>query len=263
MNGKEYVNAMPKKSNKKIISFPQYITTRDNATSVIDTITSVIDNNGQFINGKGYVDDRKERADGDYDILIYSENKPKYANKYPYFWFNEDNEIVVSDPSDEIKEAFNMKKLLDMSLYTVIENTNEGEVLLDEDAIVSINEASGCYIPDFNEDDDFLKKIVKSIILKMGIDINSLKSKTENSYNVPNLKSALTGQTKMSVKYFNTWMNLLGCNFQMTITNNNEPRQYKLPHPIVYQSWTDSTYEVDDRNNLKVITKDTDTTEKE
>ena len=188
----------------------------------------------QYIDKKGYVDE-------DGNIWIYcAEGKPKNCNAYPYFWFNEDGEKEFSDPPELIKKIYTVDNMIDMSVYKIIEDTQVNEELYDEDMLNDINSSSSFFVPTIRELDDFLKKIVKYAILQKGIDINGLKSKTDEKYMLPNMKSALQNKTKMSVIYFLTWMNLLGCDFEITVIDNGEDTKNKLKYPLVYRSYKDS-----------------------
>ena len=221
------------------LNFPMYVSTSDRTVSVVGFLNKDKKQKKEiYIDQKGYIDD-------DGTIWIFSgAGKPKCANEYPYFWFNDDEEKEFSDPSDIIRNAFNEENMVDMSLVNIVETTDPNEELFDEDEINDMNAAAAFFIPPINKDDDYLKKIVKATIIKKGIDINRLKSKTDEKYMIPNMRSALTNNTKMSVKYFSTWMNLLGCEFEIDVRNSAEDVQNPLKHPIAYDSYHDSVGEV-------------------
>lgn len=218
------------------MEFPQYISVPQRTTSVVGLVDK--DNTGKekgvFIDGKGYIAE-------DQSIWIYSgSGKPKNANAYPYFWLNEDGVKEFSDPSPLIRAAYSVEKLKDMSVVTIINNTEPNKPLFDEQEINDMNAAAAVYVPIINQTDDFLKKIVKTVIIAKGIDINRLKSKTDEKYILPNMVAALKNTTKMSVVYFCCWMNLLGCYFEFTIFDNGEDTIDPLKYPVVYQSSRDA-----------------------
>ena len=77
---------------------------------------------------------------------------------------------------------------------------------------------------------------------------------------MPNIKAALMGPTKMSIKNFNTWNELLGTGYEIRIYDAGVDTQFPLKHDIVYSSCTDKVYieNVEDpesgeplKNNLK------------
>jgi hypothetical protein len=220
------------------MKFPQYLSTSTRTVSVVGMVDKEgNDETGVFQDGKGYIDE-------DEQIWIFSgSGKPKNANEYPYFWLDEDGKKVFSEPQDITLKAYNTENMVDMSLVNIIDTTEEGEELFNEEEINDMNAAAAFFVPIIHDSDDFLKKLVKSTIIKKGIDINRLKAKTGAKYQLPNMKAALTSDTKMSVNYFNNWMELLGCNYDIIITDSGEDRQDPLKHEVYFSSVTSSTTE--------------------
>ena len=85
--------------------------------------------------------------------------------------------------------------------------------------------------------------MVKAAIIKKGIDINRLKVKTEQKYVLPNMRSVLDNETKMSTTNFYRWMDLLGVNFNMVISDDGSDSE-TLKNPIIFQSGSDSLGEI-------------------
>ena len=220
------------KKKKQKINFPQYINTTNRTIEVVGMLETTDD----YVDNKGYID-----PDG--QIWIYSYNKPKHKNLYPFFW-KEDGELKFSDPIKIVKSAYHIDQLQDVSMVTIINTTKPNEELFDEEAIEDMNAAAAFFVPIIKPTDDFLKKIVKIVIIEQGIDINKLKAKTGEKYQLANMRAALQNSTKMSVTYFNYWMNLLNCDFTITITDNNNSSTDKLKDPIIYQSYSDNLSKV-------------------
>lgn len=219
------------------MKFPQYISTTNRTVSVIGMVDKDVENETDvaaktFEHGKGYIAE-------DQSIWIFCSEEPRNKNEYPYFWFDEDGNKVFSEPEEIVKKAYNVENMVDLSLVNIIETTKAGEKLFDEEEIENMNAASSFYVPTINKNDDFLKKIVKAIIIKKGVDINKLKAKTGEKYVLPNMKAALQNQTKMSVMYFSYWMKLLCCDIEITVVDNGEDTKDVLKNPIVYQSYRD------------------------
>lgn len=227
------------------MKFPQYVSTNERTVSVVGMIDKdkEEENKELYQDGKGYIDE-------DQYIWIYCNNKPKNKNQYPYFWINDENKKEFSEPDEIVKKAFSTENMSDISLFTIIDKTVPGEKLFDEEELNDMNAAAAFYVPIINDTDDFLKKIVKTTIIKKGIDINRLKGKTDEKYILPNMKAALQNKTKMSVVYFMCWMNLLGCDFEITINDGGEDKNDPLKKPLVYQSYHDKISELVDGNEL-------------
>lgn len=214
-------------------------------------------NKENLVVGKGYLygvpSDTNSEEDEykDIQVWIYSEKKPKMPDEYPYFWIEgegDDEHVVFSNPEEEIRNTMKLGNTFDFSVEAVIENTEPGEVLFDSQEISDINSSTSNYLPEVYETDDFLKKAVKLTIINKGIDINRLKSKTDEPYQVLNMISSLRSGdpdkpgTKMSTKYFYNWMEILGCKFMLIIADNNTDTTDPLKNNVVYISDKDKVY---------------------
>ena len=208
------------------LKFPYYINTSERSISVKGVID---DNTKDYENGKGYIDTQTGR------VWIFCSEKPNkgYVNQYPYFWF-ENDEKHFSDPSPLISKAYSIDNMQNLSVHTVINSTVPGEQLYNEAEIMDINASSNFYIPIIHSYDDFLKKVIKIIIIEKGIDINRLKCKSDVPYMLANMKTALNNKTKMSVAYFASWMELLGCTFDIIIRDTGEDNVNPLQNQHIY-----------------------------
>ena len=232
------------------MKFPQYVSTSDRTISVVGLVDRSNDEKetGVFQDNKGYVDEE------DFIWIYCGSGKPKNKNAYPYFWLNDEGKKEFSDPPEIIKKAYSVGNMIDMSLVNIVDLTEPGEQLFNEDEINDMNAAAAFYVPTINESDDFLKKIVKTTIIEKGIDINRLKNKTDEKYQLPNMKAALQSKTKMSVIYFINWMTLLGCDFEINILDSGEDKNDPLKEPLVYQSYSDKISVIVDGELMEVNT---------
>lgn len=219
-----------KNKNIEGLKFPNYINTSERSITVLGLIKGGKDDSPEnYVDGKGYIDEKTEK------IWIFCAEKPNkaFVNAYPYFWF-ENGEIKKSKPSILMQKAYSVNNIQDLSLHTVIDKTIPGEQLYNESEIMDINASSSFYIPTIHQSDDFLKKIVKIIIIEKGIDINRLKCKSDVPYKLANMKTALNNGTKMSVSYFASWMELLGCTFDVLIRDNGVDTVNPLENEHIY-----------------------------
>lgn len=221
------------KKEEKKIKFPQYINTNEKSVS-INGFMQKNDKPEDYLEGKGYI-----RSDD--SIWIFCEKAPRKetVNSMPFFWF-EDGVKKFSNPSALTKNIYNISSMQDYSVVSVIDNTVLGEKLYNEEEILDINASSNFYVPIINKDDDFLKKVVKTIIIEKGINVRRLKSKTELPYILPNMITALNNKTKMSTTYFACWMELLGCSFDIVIRDNGEDTVNPLNNPHLYDNDKDT-----------------------
>ena len=213
-------------TNDKFINTPN-----GKRINVIGNLYEIIDSNSVFINGKGYIN-------GDTVWIFTGSNQPKQPNDYPCFWFENNKNIIFSNPTNEIKAMFNIDNIIDVSVENIIAKTkNNSEKLYDEEVINAINAASSVYKPEVKDTDDPWKKCIKTAILNKQTDINRYKNKIV-SYTFANVKSSLDKETKMSVYYFNIWAELLGLNTIIILSNNGTDSVNPLPKPVVYNGET-------------------------
>lgn len=209
----------------KVIEFPQYLSSKHETLRVVGYISD----DTEYVEGKGYCKD-------DGSVWIYSSVKPKLADAYPYIWKSDKGELEYSSPVKEIMDNYNISKAYTVNFSKVMNETADDEQLFNEEEINDINASAEVYVPVVKESDDFLKKIVKGIIIKKGIDINKLKARTSAKYIIQNMKSALIGETKMSVTYFCYWMELLRCEFEIIVDNSDGNDEYPLENKIAISS---------------------------
>lgn len=240
----------------KIASYPVLIFTSDRTFRVEGEFNSkeaVSDIN--FIDGKGYLDL------GDNHVWVYTNEKPRDPNQYPYFWIN-NGEYKKSDPAPEIYRQFRLNKLVNYNTDRIIQVTNESdntEPIYVDDVINDLNASSEIFHPVIYTKDDFLKKITKTIINDLNISLSKYKYKMTQKYMISNMKSALLSPTKMSTMYFNAWAEMLGLKVTMIIESTDNAED-KLDEPYIYLSERDSVFKLselgDDFKILEIPSKD-------
>jgi hypothetical protein len=206
-----------------------------------DSVPVSIKDNMIFEHGKGYLDDFK-------NVWIYYDHIPNIKGIIPWFNISDGKLTFGCSPSADVKEAFSEKNVRDISIEKIIETTKENEDLYDEEELKFMNSATSSYTPDIDDEkDDFLKKCVKKILLVLNININKFTPQFKEKYTLSNLKTALQHSTKMSVKSFSMWMELLGCDFIIVIKKSPSINQSDgLKGSIIYDSETNTIKHIDD-----------------
>lgn len=218
--------------------FPRYLPNRKDIYSVWGYITKDPDKiaDGYYVDGKGYVEEKTGF------IYIYTASgNPKYHG-IPYLTIEDGKVVKNPSSSDEVMNSFHLSKTKYMEPIQIVKETTDGEVLYSEKDLYALNSSSASFAPVINDDDDGLKKLVKKLIAAKGRNINTLKAQTTEKYTLPNIKAALMGSTKMSIKNFNTWMELLGAGYEIRVFDTGVDSQFPLKHDIVYSSYTDKVY---------------------
>ena len=200
---------------------------------------------GLFTDGKGYKDENG-------NIWIYSfAGKPKNANEYPFFWIS-DGIKEFSNPSPEVLKTWQIDNAVAADLDT-IKLTTKDEQNYKKKQIRDMNACGSKYVPVVLESDDFLKMLIKHIILEKDINISRLKYKMSAKYSLPNMTAALNTSTKMSTTYFQTWAELLGFDFTISITDNGTDSINPLKGTIKYDSYHNKVVFIDENGNEEVL----------
>jgi len=225
----------------KISSYPCLIFTPDRTFRVDGEFNSNDRqiNINNFIDGKGYLDTVDEH------VWIYSENKPRDPNQYPYFWI-EDGLYVRSDPTNDIYKQFRLNKLVNYDTERIIQdtkNSDNSEPLYIPEVVNDLNASSEIFHPVMYTKDDFLKKTIKTVINVLNISLSKYKYKMSQKYMISNMKSALLSPTKMSTMYFNMWAEMLGLKVTMIIESTDDSED-KLDEPYVYLSERDTVFKL-------------------
>lgn len=235
------------------MKLPGFIFT-DQTFQIVDVFDGEIKNKYDFEDGKGYVDSNTN------NIWIFKSKKPKKdENKYPYMWITDDGVTHFSHyPIDN--GIFHADKLISVNTNEIIENVvnNDNTSPVFDDSIINdLNAGSEEFHPVLYDKDDFLKKLIKTVLNTVSISLNKYKSKVRQKYMISNMKSALMTKTKMSTQYFNAWVEMLGLKMTVIIESNDDAED-KIPEPLVYLSERDNVFklsELDNADELKKIIK--------
>ena len=243
---------MDNKNNEKLTlnegmiseSFRRYLPFKDRTYCVRGYIGMV----DEYEENRGYVDNETG------NIYICSKDKPPVHLDVPILFVNKKTgEVKKKDVSNsKTDELFNEKNMYDLSYQKIHDTTTGDEELYDEEALADMNAASALYVPVINEDeDDPLKKIIKTIIITKQIDINRLKSKMTKKYALSNMKSALNGRTKMSIANFNIWCEILGVNYDIIISDNGSDTIDPLEGDLHFSSQTNKLQSLEKAKKIR------------
>ena len=117
-----------------------------------------------------------------------------------------------------------------------MDEADASKPLYDESALTDVLNSRTSTIKPISKDDDWLKKVVKQVIEEKGGDPHRIKSKLDKSFKYSNMTSALNGTTKMSPIQFAIWMELLDCDYALSVTDNGVDDAYPLAHEVLYRS---------------------------
>ena len=183
------------------------------------TIEGYIDDASSYIHGKGYIN-RNDNI-----VYIYSKDKIdilKRDDGIPRFYLSTNGKIELVPPLLNFKEKYSADRIYSLSLETIANQTSDHEELYNEMALNDLNASVSKFVPVIKDEDDFLKKLVKNVIIYKGIDTKVLQHKLAKRYELTNLISSLSGTTKMSVLNFSLWCELLEVKFTVNLYSESD-----------------------------------------
>lgn len=214
-------------SEEKTIKFPAYLYCPIGPRSF--TVSGMIDANTTFSNGRGYVYDGL--------VWIFCKNKPK-DSMYPYFWYEKGTEILFGKVREEVRKIFDVSNLKDWSYLNIVKQTDSSDKLYDEEMITKMNSSTKIYKPTIKEEDDILKKLIKTVILMKDVNVKRYSTLFPKAYVLPNLITGLDGKTKTSINVWELWMSMLGTRFDIIVHDEKSSQDNPLPNLIHYSNTT-------------------------
>lgn len=118
--------------------------------------------------------------------------------------------------------------------------------------IMSINKSKlantgDVFIPELDEADDPMNRIIKLMVLNMKIKLNERRGSFDKEYEIDNLRSGLNGATKyMSITKFLMWCNLLNLDWEFSATNSDDNIMNPLPEPVTITNKNDLWVDIKD-----------------
>lgn len=213
------------------LKFPMFMLFKEKTPISILTVKGYIKDGMTYVDKKGYINP-------DDDIVYrFTEHPERHdSTGFPRFYYK-DGKLEFSE-LPENHEMFHTNKLVRYNADEINNSTKSTDILYDEKVMNTMSMSSTVFKPEIKENDDFLTKMIKQLILDKNIDLKTLVPLVEKPHDISNMKSALSGSTKMSVPNFIKWCELLNVEWELYITNGEKPSRVSAPlkKSIVYQS---------------------------
>lgn len=171
-----------------------------------------------FKNSRGYVKGNI--------VYIWADKKPKNPPIPTIYYDKELHDYVFIDKTDvETSKYFTIDKIRDISMEKIEEDLSDHENLYSEEQMEYITRSQSEYKPKINPGDDFLKQVVKKIIMSLGINVNKFMNQFNEKHTLINMKTGLAGKTKTSPKIFSKWMELFKLDFTIVVNLKKATKQ--------------------------------------
>lgn len=171
-----------------------------------------------------------------YALIYYGKVKDLKGDPKVGFYLDNNNELFINLPED-LKEKYSTKNIKEFNVSDIIDEMieNSDSFTSPEDMEV-IQNSSDITVPTIRDNDDFLTKIVKRVIIAKKINLKNYEHKVDKSI-FTNMKGSLnTEGRKMSVMYFKRWAEVLGFDFQIIINDDGTDRLAPLKETIEFNS---------------------------
>lgn len=190
------------------------------------TVTIVDNDKDEYFEVETYIETDKLKKGtgyiiGDYVYIYqgrYNENKPLIPGSI----YKKSLEYILVDHTDRTKEIYHISKVNNLNtqnILSLLESDRENFIQMEDVEIINNN--AEVFVPMIKEDDDFLKYIVKKMIINKKINLRNYKDKFPNEYALNNMKSGLSKSTKMTVTNFSKWCEVLGCSWKIEVKDDN------------------------------------------
>lgn len=88
------------------------------------------------------------------------------------------------------------------------------------------------FAPPIKEEDDPLKRCIKTVLAELQIDMREYCSKFDKDYDMSNLKGSLTKSNPLSMKYFLRWCDILDLTGEIIIHSRSSKSKHAVKKPI-------------------------------
>ena len=146
-------------------------------------------------------------------------------SKKPGSYTEKGKHIKIPFPKD-MWDKYSAKKI--KNTYSILEELkNNSDNFVSDETMEEALSNGEMLRPVIKESDDFLKYLVKQIILIKGVNVAHYKKQFKTSHEFPNLKQALEKDTKMTVTNFKRWAELLNFDYKIMIEDKDGSDLFK------------------------------------
>lgn len=198
--------------------------------------------NGKFIEVKpftmshlvkhmGYYDRNKVATGEDYMVYIYRGKLKKTDIKIPGSIYKVNNHYVWVEHEEDKRDIYDIRNAKSIDTDDIVAALNSSDVKVKDIPIEISDSIDGeVFAPKIRDSDDILKRIIKTVLQNMKLNIKSLRPKFSNDYDLNNLKSQLVKEGAMSSKYFVRWCEILDIQIETII--RNKPGHHRLDDEV-------------------------------
>lgn len=134
---------------------------------------------------------------------------------------NNKGDFIFIEHEPDKKDVYHISKCTTLTKKDIAKKLEDPNTYIQEINPDLLDSGDGeIFAPQIRESDDILKRIIKTTLQNMKINIKTLKGKFSNDYDLNNLKSQLIKEGAMSSKYFARWAEILDIEIEVIIRNS-------------------------------------------
>ena len=148
-------------------------------------------------------------------VYIYRGDISK-KRKYKSGLFTNDNNDYMFFLDNDEKDLYAFDKIKDDSIASIIRWANNINPRLQHKIMKDINKSTDIYVPELDENDDFLKHLVKLMLIEKKISLKDYKDKFKKTHDITNIKASLDTKTSpdgkrgaLTINNLLKWVDLL------------------------------------------------------
>lgn len=160
-------------------------------------------------------------ADGsDYSVYIYRGKLKKTDIKIPGSIYKVNDHFIWTQHDPDKLAIYDVRNAKSIDVAAIASELNKaGTEVREVPMDVSDSIDGEIFAPKIRDSDDILKRIIKTVLQNMKLNIRTLRPKFSNDYDLNNLKSQLVKEGAMSSKYFVRWCEILDISIETIIRN--------------------------------------------
>ena len=179
----------------------------------------------------GYYDRNRVASGEDYHVYIYRGKLKKSDIKVPGSIYKVGTRYVWIEHDPDLASQYDIHNAKSIDTRDIVDALNKEDLKI-KDLPVDVSESldGEIFAPKIRDTDDILKRIIKTVLQNMHLNIKSLRPKFSNDYDLNNLKSQLVKEGAMSSKYFVRWCEILDIQIETII--RNKPGSHRLDDEV-------------------------------
>jgi len=183
-----------------------------------------------LVKNMGYYDRNKVLTGEDMSVYIYRGKLKKTDIKVPGSIYKVNNHYVWIEHEPDKKPIYDIRRAKSIEPSAFIEKLRSGVKAKEVPNNLADSMDGEIFAPKIRDSDDVLKRIIKTVLQNMKLNIKSLRPKFSNDYDLNNLKSQLVKEGAMSSKYFVRWCEILDIQIETII--RNKPGSHRLEDEV-------------------------------